>query len=70
MTKVVCNCGHQNHFEMPLDDTSTVHIPCTRSCQTARQLKHEMAVRPFSDKLSSVFPNVNLGLPKIGMLGH
>lgn len=68
--KVVCACGHEDHIEWPLDDTSTVHISCTNACQRARQLKVELAVKPLSDKLSSSFPNVTLGLPHVGMLGH
>lgn len=68
--RITCLCGHENHIEMPFDDTSTHRINCTSACRTARQLKAELAIRPVSEKLSSVFPNVSLGLPPVGILGH
>jgi hypothetical protein len=68
--EVYCLCGQQNHIEMPLEDTRRVRINCTSSCRTARQLKADLAPRPLSEKLSDAFPNVTLGFPPIGMLGH
>ncbi len=68
---VKCLCGHEDHVEMPFDDTRTIRIACTASCRAVRQTKLERALRePFSRLSDVAFKHQPEQIRLVGMLGH
>ena len=66
--KTICMCGKEVNYEAPFDDFHTERVACGPNCRPTPQARR---VAPEEhNRLSGMFPGVQLAARQIGMLGH